>query len=185
MQRITIRRMMIRIALLAGLLSILVPIAKNEGRLQHNGRLLQQADALIMSLASKCPSGVNPSIWTESVNTTQTIGANLYSSDTINTEEKERFNDDLTERLRGVRRAGYHSVDLVPIYPDGERNQLRELCGTLPGSGRHTLTLHEFALLLGIILPTLWVVAWRRFTLDRLLAQVMIVCGMGYFYSSL
>jgi hypothetical protein len=101
MQRITIRTMMIRIALLAGLLSILVPIAKNNGRLQHNGRLLQQADALIMSLASKCPPGVNPSIWTESVNTTQTIGANLYSSDTINTEEKERFNEDLAERLRG------------------------------------------------------------------------------------
>src|SRR5436305_3355046 len=32
-----------------------------------------------------------------------------------------------------------------------------------------------FALLLGIILPTLWVGAWRQFTLDRLLAQVMAV----------
>jgi hypothetical protein len=32
-----------------------------------------------------------------------------------------------------------------------------------------------FALLLGIILPTLWVGAWQKFTLDRLLAQVMIV----------
>lgn len=101
MQRITIRRMMIRIALLAGLLSIFVPIAKGVGRLQHNGRLLQQADVLIRSLASKCPPGVNPSIWTESVNTTQIIGVNLYSSDTINTEEKERFNEDLAERLRG------------------------------------------------------------------------------------
>jgi hypothetical protein len=32
-----------------------------------------------------------------------------------------------------------------------------------------------FALLLGIILPTLWVGAWRQFTVDRLLAQVMAV----------
>jgi hypothetical protein len=32
-----------------------------------------------------------------------------------------------------------------------------------------------FALLLGIILPTLWVGSWRQFTLDRLLAQVLAV----------
>jgi hypothetical protein len=32
-----------------------------------------------------------------------------------------------------------------------------------------------FALLLGIILPSLWVAAWRRFTVDRLLGQVMAV----------
>jgi hypothetical protein len=32
-----------------------------------------------------------------------------------------------------------------------------------------------FALLLGIILPSIWVAAWRRFSLDGLLAQVTIV----------
>jgi hypothetical protein len=32
-----------------------------------------------------------------------------------------------------------------------------------------------FALLLGIVLPSLWVGAWRQFTLDRLLAQAMAV----------
>jgi hypothetical protein len=32
-----------------------------------------------------------------------------------------------------------------------------------------------FALLLGIIVPVLWVGAWRRFTFGRLLAQVMMV----------
>jgi hypothetical protein len=38
----------------------------------------------------------------------------------------------------------------------------------------------SFALFLGIILPTLWVGTWRRFTLDRLLAQVMIVCVLDF-----
>jgi hypothetical protein len=37
-----------------------------------------------------------------------------------------------------------------------------------------------FALLLGIILPTLWLGAWRQFALDRLLAQVMIVSLMDF-----
>jgi hypothetical protein len=35
-----------------------------------------------------------------------------------------------------------------------------------------------FGLLLGIVLPTIWVGAWRRFTVDRLFAQMLIVCGL-------
>jgi hypothetical protein len=37
-----------------------------------------------------------------------------------------------------------------------------------------------FALFLGIILPSLWVGAWRQFTLDGLFAQVMIVAVMDF-----
>jgi hypothetical protein len=37
-----------------------------------------------------------------------------------------------------------------------------------------------FALFLGIILPSLWVGAWRQFTLDGVFAQVMIVGVMDF-----
>jgi hypothetical protein len=101
MRRITILKMMSGIALLAGLLSILVPIAKYIQGRQYLARLWQQADPMILGLVRPCPPGVNPSIWEASVTSAQIIGGNLYSGYYISNDEKERLNEDLAARLRG------------------------------------------------------------------------------------
>jgi hypothetical protein len=102
MRRITIRRMMIGIALIAGLFSILVPMAKYIGRRQYLAALWTQADPMIRGLSSRCPTGINPRDWEESVTWTQIIGMNLYSGDHISLSEKERLNRDMAERLNGA-----------------------------------------------------------------------------------
>jgi hypothetical protein len=109
MKRITIRRMMIGIALIAGLLSILVPMAKSIGHRQYCAALWRRADPMIRGLASRCPTGINPRDWEESVNWTQIIGMNLYSGDHISLGEKEQLNQDMAERLNGA-----SGPDIIP-----------------------------------------------------------------------
>jgi hypothetical protein len=101
MKRITIRRMMIGIALIAGLLSIVVPFTRYIGHLQYRSMLGRQADSMILGLSGRCPTGINPTDWAESVNWTQIIGMNLYAGDHIGLTEKERLNEDMAQRLSG------------------------------------------------------------------------------------
>jgi hypothetical protein len=102
MKRITIRRIMIGIALIAGLLSILVPYTRYIGHLHYRAALWRRADPMIRGLSSRCPTGINPRDWEESVTWTQIIGMNLYSGDHISLSEKERLNRDMAERLNGA-----------------------------------------------------------------------------------
>ena len=101
MRSITVRRMMMGIAVLVVLLSILVPLAKRVGELQYRSKLSRRSSAMIMGLTSRCPPGINPATWEESVTWTQIIGVNLYDFGSNSTTAKERLNEDLSKRLRG------------------------------------------------------------------------------------
>lgn len=119
--RFTVRWMMAGIGVLAVILSIAIPVGRFEYGRRRTTNLSQRLNGMVLGLRSSCPRSVSPDVWNESVTWTQLIGpTNIYSSDKIPFETRERLVDALSVRIQGP-----IGPDLIPWIWDGYANMAR------------------------------------------------------------
>jgi hypothetical protein len=97
--RITVRRSMALVAVIAALLAIIiVPV----GRKLEYAKVQREMNDSIQSLRYRAPNGVDPAVWQCAANWTSTAYGNIcFSEEHVGIEEMYRLRDEMLAKLSG------------------------------------------------------------------------------------